>query len=63
MGVVSFIVLVLTVLFCLSKIQEKRSRESEFAPAKVQASQVHGRVNPPIVREPRVKPNNEVKKG
>lgn len=61
-GVVSFIVLVLTVLFCLSKIQERRSRESEYASAKAQASQVHGRVDPPIVRDPPVKPKNDVKK-
>ncbi|KAJ1700695.1 hypothetical protein LUZ63_000474 [Rhynchospora breviuscula] len=61
-AVVSFIVLVLTVLFCLSKIQERRSREDEYAPAKAQASRVHGRVNPPIVRDPPVKQNNEVKK-
>lgn len=62
-GVVSFIVLVLTVLFCLSKIQEKRSRESEYALAKAQASRVRGRVEPPIVRDPPVKPKNDVKKG
>jgi beta-lactamase regulating signal transducer with metallopeptidase domain len=62
-GVVSFIVLVLTVIFCLSKIQERRSRDNEISLAKAQVSRMHGRVNPPIIRDPPVKPNNEVKKG
>lgn len=58
-GVVLFIIIVLLVLFCLSKYQERRSR---YDHNRSQQARVHHRVEPQI-KPPPVQQSNDLKKG